>query len=104
MSSSSSSSSSRRRRVVAAVLVVLLLAGGVAGYFWYQRARLPRPGSPLYEEYVEAFQIGTAALDVSEDTNAEKYLNKAVSLVPGEPAGWANRGLWHMRNNRLNEA
>jgi Tfp pilus assembly protein PilF len=27
-----------------------------------------------------------------------------VKLVPKEPAGWANRGLWHLRNNRPNEA
>ncbi len=96
-------SSLLRPRVVASVFV-LAVAGAVGGYFWWRSTRLPEPGSPRYEQYVEAFQTGTAALDAGVDTIAEEKLNEAVRLVPQEPAGWANRGLWHLRGNRLNEA
>ncbi len=31
-------------------------------------------------------------------------LTYCIRTIPGEPAGWANRGLWYLRDNRLKEA
>ena len=88
--------------LVAAVLV--LAAAGVAGYFAWKRTKLPLPGTPRYEEYVEAFNIGVAALDVGVGDEAEKNLNRAIELVPQEPAAWANRGLFYLRSRQFPKA
>ena len=63
-----------------------------------------RPGSPLHEEFVEAFQVGVAALDVGKVDTAEENLTKAIEKVPREPAAWANRGLLYLRTDRLDQA
>src|SRR5207248_11365113 len=66
--------------------------------------RLPGPDSPVYQEYAEAFQIGTAGLDAGRDPLARVRLTAAIEAIPEEPAAWANRGLLSLRNNRLDEA
>jgi len=76
----------------------------VAGYLVWGRAGLPAFGSALYEEYVEAFQVGVAALDADVPQVAEENLTRAIGLVPKEPAGWADRGLLYLRMGRLPEA
>jgi tetratricopeptide (TPR) repeat protein len=87
------------------VLLALVVVGGsAAGYYWWKRNQIPSPGSERYEEYVEAFQIGTAALDSGVIDIAEQELTKAIDLVPKEPAGWANRGLTYLRSQRLDSA
>src|SRR4051812_17075794 len=93
-----------RRRLLLLTLVLALTAAGVGGFVLWQRSRLPGPGSPLYEAYVEAFEVGTAALDVGKNDTAEEYLTRAVETIPPEPAGWANRGLLSLRTDRLNDA
>ena len=75
---------SRRRVLVAGA--VLLLALGTGAYLLWLRPRLPQPGSPVYEAYVEAFEVGVAALDAAEPKNADKGLSRAIELVPQEPA------------------
>ena len=52
-----------RRLLLAAVAVVLLAGLGVAAYFLWFRQGLPGPDSPAYRQYVEAFEVGLAALD-----------------------------------------
>src|SRR4051794_37861200 len=93
----------RRRRVFVAVVAVTLLAAlGLAGYLlWRNRPPLPLPGSPLYEEYAEAFEVGTAAGDtVALTALALEKLSRAIELIPQEPAAWANRGLVHLRSSK----
>jgi tetratricopeptide (TPR) repeat protein len=54
---------------------------------------------------VRAFQVGVAALDSGVRPEiALPKLNRAIELIPAEPAGWVNRGLYHLRNNNLKEA
>src|SRR5262249_19682748 len=60
--------------------------------------------SPVYQEYVEHFQIGVAALDAANHDLAPDRLTKAIEKIPEEPAAWANRGLVHLRENRFKEA
>ena len=98
-----STSSSRRTLVIAAV-IVLLAVTGVTLYFYRPSPKMPVPGTPSYEKYVEAFQVGVAALDVDLPHVAEKHLTTAVELFSEEPAGWANRGLVYLRTNRLDKA
>jgi tetratricopeptide (TPR) repeat protein len=92
-----------RNLLVAVAAVALLLLAGVA-YLVGHHASLPAPGSEKYEQYVEAFDVGIAALDADVPQIAGERLNKAIDLVPGEPAAWANRGLLEIRDGRLDEA
>ena len=95
-------------RLRTAVLLFVLAGAGVATYFlmWNkpQPAPLPPPGSALYEEYAEAFQVGVAALDAGLHDLAQKKLTEAIEKIPEEPAAWANRGLLHLRHNEQREA
>jgi tetratricopeptide (TPR) repeat protein len=84
--------------VAAAVVVIVILTRKPT------EPPLPAPGSPAYEQYAEAFETGTAALDADMYNPASENLSKAIDLVPQEPAGWANRGLLYMRSKRLDEA
>ena len=96
-------SSSWRRPVVWVAIVGVLLAVGAAVYFLWLRPRpasLPEPGSPLYEEYAAAFEMGTAALDIDFYDRAVEQLTAAIEKVPGEPAAWANRGLLYTRHDK----
>ena len=102
-------------------MVLLLLMAIIAGAYWFNRPRGGDkgpggregngagdnrfgPGNPAYEQYLEAFQVGVAALDADLPQIAEQNLNRAVELVPQEPAGWANRGLLFIRTARLPDA
>src|SRR5437016_3018822 len=93
--------SSRSRWTLIVGLIVVVAAGGAAYWWW---TRLPGPGSPLYEAYVREFQVGAAAL-ISPFTKhvALNKLDKAIELIPEEPAAWANRGLVHLRDNQFKE-
>src|SRR5262249_39954482 len=97
-----------QRSVLLLVLVVLVVGAVGGGVYFLLRKKpppeLPGPDSPVYLEYVHAFQVGVAALDAANYDLALKRLTEAIEKVPGEPAGWANRGLVHLRENRLKEA
>jgi Tfp pilus assembly protein PilF len=102
----SPSPSLRRPLLIFGVIAVIAVAA-VAGYWLWSKFRhrdLPQPGSPEYEQYVEVFQVGVAALDGDVQQTAEEKLTRAIELIPEEPAAWANRGLLFLRYNRLNEA
>jgi cytochrome c-type biogenesis protein CcmH/NrfG len=104
------------------VLLAVVLGVGVGAWLLFRKPSapdLPGPDSPAYQKYVAAFQVGVAALDVPDrpgKANANKpedeglgnlaqdSLTEAVTTIPGEPAGWANRGLWFLRRNQMNEA
>ena len=99
--------SPQRRRIILMLSLTLALAlTGTAAYFlWPRPPALPQPGSPRYVEYVHTFQVGVAALDSGMRPElALPKLTHAIDLIPDEPAGWANRGLLHLRNNNLTEA
>ncbi|OWK38291.1 FG-GAP-like repeat-containing protein [Fimbriiglobus ruber] len=98
------SSPSQRRYLLIAAAVVLLVGAAGVGYWLWGRSRLPGSGNPVYEQYVEAFQVGVAALDADVPVVAGENLNKVVGLIPQEPAGWADRGLFHLRTGQLDQA
>jgi Tfp pilus assembly protein PilF len=99
------SSSPRNRRLLLLAGLLVLAGGGVAAYFlWFRSAPLPGPDSPVYQEYLRAFQVGVAALDTPRDDVARKHLTRAVELIPGEPAGWANLALLKLRKNEKEKA
>lgn len=86
------------------ILLVVVAVVAIALGWFAARRRLPAPGSPQHEEYAELFTVGVAALDADVPQIADEKLTKAVSVIAGEPAGWANRGLLYLRLNKLPEA
>jgi len=66
--------------------------------------KLPRKSSKEYAEAVSSFYIGLAALQVGDDVHAESKLSGLTTLVPGEPAGWANWGVLALRQRKLDVA
>ena len=66
--------------------------------------KLPQKDSKQYADFVSAFYVGTGALQVGDDIHAESELSKATTLVPGEPAAWANWGILALRQRKLDVA
>ncbi len=91
--------SPRSRRILLALSVALIaLAAYGAIHFLRNRSALPQPGTPRYEEYAEAFQVGTAALDSALlNQIALDRLTEAIELIPQEPAALVNRGICYLR-------
>jgi Tfp pilus assembly protein PilF len=79
-------------------LQVLSLCGCRSG------VKLPTKSSKEYAEAVSAFYIGLGALQVGDDVHAESKLLEVTTLVPGEPAGWANWGVLALRQRKLDVA
>jgi tetratricopeptide (TPR) repeat protein len=65
---------------------------------------LPQKSSKEYAGEVSAFYIGLAALQVGDDVHAASKLSEATTLVPGEPASWANWGVLALRQRNLGAA
>ena len=80
------------------LIPLLALAGCHPG------GRLPDPSSRTYSDFVSAFYVGLAALQVGDDVRAESMLSSATKLVPGEPAGWANWGILALRQRNFDAA
>jgi tetratricopeptide (TPR) repeat protein len=97
---------SRRSRLALLLGLAILVAAGVAAYLlWPRPASLPGPSSPVYQEYLRTFHVGVAAMDAgNRDDLARRKLERAVELIPDEPAGWANLGLLNLRAQKLEEA
>jgi Tfp pilus assembly protein PilF len=74
----------------------LLVAGCHSG--------LPAPSSKAYLDFVSAFYVGLAALQVGDDVRAESSLAEAAKLAPGEPAAWANWGVLALRQRNFDIA
>jgi len=66
--------------------------------------RLPDKSSKTYADFVSAFYVGLAALQVGDDVRAESSLAEATKLVPAEPAAWANWGILALRQRNFDEA
>src|SRR5690349_4918035 len=68
------------------------------------RTRLPAKSSSEYRDAVSAFYVGLAALQVGDDTRADKTLADLTRLAPGEPAGWANWSILALRQRDFDAA
>ncbi len=68
------------------------------------RSRLPDRSSKSYADFVSAFYVGLAALQVGDDVRAERELARATQIVPGEPAAWANWGILALRQRDFDPA
>jgi hypothetical protein len=89
-----------------AISVVVLLIGAAALVF-VLRSRgpsLPAPGSETYEQMTRAFYWGLSALEVGLLDDARQQFIKATTIVPEEPAAWANLGLTLLRLGELEAA
>ena len=98
------SSSARKRRALReyAFLVSLVTAASIftAGC----HSGLPKPQSAQYTQFVQAFYVGLAAMEVGNDVRAEDQLSRATQLAPGEPAGWADWGILALRQRNFDPA
>ncbi len=90
--------SARARKVVASVVAsTTILATGC-------HSGLPKPQSARYTQFVQAFYVGLAAMEVGNDVRAEDQLGQATQLAPGEPAGWADWGILALRQRNFDQA
>src|SRR5271163_1757165 len=87
------------RRPLAIVLLGLLASASVGC-----NPRLPEPSSKAYTDYVSAFYVGLAALQVGDDVRAERELARITQIVSGEPTGWANWGILRLRQRDFDAA
>jgi tetratricopeptide (TPR) repeat protein len=95
----------RFSRTIALALAGVLLAG--AAIFFVLRGRgpsLPAPGTDTYEQMTRAFYWGLSALEVGLLDDARQQFTKATTIVPQEPAAWANLGLAQLRLGELDAA
>jgi hypothetical protein len=65
---------------------------------------LPEPGSDQYEQITRAFYWGLSALEVGLLDDARNQFTSATTIVPNEPASWANLGLTELRRGELDAA
>src|SRR5271163_4453468 len=87
------------RRPLAIVLLGLLASASVGCH-----RGLPEPSSKTYTDYVSAFYVGLAALQVGDDVRAERELALTTQIVSGEPAGWADWGILRLRQRDFEAA
>ena len=58
----------------------------------------------MYREFCTAFYTGLAGLQSGEDVHAKDDLTRASQLAPGEPAAWANLGVFQLRRQEFDAA
>jgi Flp pilus assembly protein TadD len=68
------------------------------------KERLPDVGSRTYTDFVSAFYVGLAGLQVGDDVRADAKLQQATELVPAEPAGWIDWGVLALRQRNFDPA
>jgi Tfp pilus assembly protein PilF len=86
------------RRPTIFIYCALLIGGGAAC-----RRTLTVPDA-TYRETVSAFYTALAAMQTTQEALAREKLERVTTLVPGEPAGWANLGLLLLRQGELDAA
>jgi len=59
---------------------------------------------PVYREAVSAFYTGLAALQTSQEVLARQKFERVTTIVPDEPAAWANLGLLMVRQQEIDGA
>ena len=92
---------SRRGLIVVAAIAVVAIAAAV---LYLRRPSLPGPDTPVYEQVSRAFYHGLAALEVGLLDDARQQFTTATTVVPQEPAAWANLGLAQLRLGELDAA
>ncbi len=65
---------------------------------------LPAPSSQAYEQLVSHFYVGLSALQVGNDVLADRSLQQATQIAPGEPAAWADWGILALRQRNFQPA
>lgn len=85
-------------------LLFLCVAASVGLSGCGSRKKLPDKSSKEYAQAVSAFYIGLGALQVGDDVHADSKLSELTTMVPGEPAGWANWGVLALRQRKLDVA
>ena len=93
---------SRRGIIGAAAIAVVAVA--IAAVLHLRGPSLPEPGSDAYEQVSRVFYHGLAALEVGLLDDARQQFTQATTLVPEEPAAWANLGLAQLRLGELEAA
>ena len=76
----------------------LLLLACVAQPSCRKKVEVPEA---TYREAVSAFYTALAALQTSQEVLARQELDRVTTLVPHEPAGWANLGLLLLRQQEI---
>ncbi len=66
--------------------------------------QLPEPSTDAYNQTVTAFYVGVASVQSGQDRFASQQFTTVTEQAPGEPAGWANRGLLALRQRNFEEA
>jgi len=84
-------------------LIVFALLG-LSAASCRRESELPKPPSKEYNEAVRTFYVGLAALQVGHDVQADSKLAQLTTLIPGEPAGWANWGVLALRQRNYDAA
>jgi Tfp pilus assembly protein PilF len=95
-----------RRSTASLFATLLALLGTVAVVFsgCSSKPKMPDKGSKAYADAVSAFYVGLAALQVGHDVYADSKLGELTTLVPDEPAGWANWGVLALRQRNYDLA
>lgn len=88
----------RARRLASALLAALLPA------LTSCHSGLPKSDSAQYTQFVQAFYVGLAAMEVGNDVRAETSFAQATQLAPGEPAAWADWGILALRQRNFDQA
>jgi Tfp pilus assembly protein PilF len=86
------------RTLFALLLLACLFAGCQTG------EKLPQKSSKEYNDFTRTFYVGLSALQVGDDIRADSSLGRAVQIVPGEPASWANWGILALRQRNYDQA
>src|SRR5687768_3813172 len=68
------------------------------------RRQSPAVPESTYREAVVAFHTALAALQTSQEVLARTEFDRVISLVPHEPAAWADVGLLLLRQQELEPA
>jgi FG-GAP-like repeat/ASPIC and UnbV len=83
-------------RLAAVCLIVIAAAVSCR-----RAAKIP---DETHRQAITAFYVSLAALQTSQDAHARAELDRLLTLVPDEPAGWANLGLLLLRQQQMDEA
>ena len=92
---------SNSARVLLTAVVCMLALATVS---CRSKDRLPDVGSKIYKDFVSAFYVGLAGLQVGDDVRADAKLQQATELVPAEPAGWVDWGVLALRQRNFDVA
>ena len=82
--------------------VAALLLLGIAGC--RSRNELPKPGTKAYLQFVNAFYVGLAGLQIGDDVRADASLAESTRLASGEPAAWVDWAILALRQRNYDAA